>query len=157
MKTLVVYYSLEGNTEFIAQQVADKSGADIFKLEPQKEFPKQGFKKYFWGGKSVIFGEKPPLKNTTPDLNLYDSIYIGTPVWSGSFAPPVNTFLSQNSFENKQISLFACHGGGGADKCFEKIKSRLAKDTVVKTIDFQDPLHAEKDEVLNKIDAWLHA
>ena len=59
MKILVIYYSFEGNTEFIAQAMARHAGADILKLEPQNEQRHKGFMKYIWGGKQVFF--VPPL------------------------------------------------------------------------------------------------
>ena len=59
MKTLIVYYSLEGNTEFAAKTIASALGADMLKLEPVKAYPTSGFKKFFWGGKSAVMEEKP--------------------------------------------------------------------------------------------------
>lgn len=47
MKNLVVFYSLEGNTKFIASQIAKKVNADILELKTKKEYPNKGFKKYF--------------------------------------------------------------------------------------------------------------
>lgn len=88
MSTLIVYFSLDGNTKFIAEKIAETINADIIELKTNKKYPTEGFGKYFWGGKSVIFGEKPKLTNNNIDLNLYDAIIIGTPVWAGSFTPP---------------------------------------------------------------------
>ena len=50
MKNLVIYYSLEGNTKLIAENIAKKIDADILELKTKKEYHKTGFKKYFWGG-----------------------------------------------------------------------------------------------------------
>ena len=53
MKTLIVYYSLEGNTEYAAKKIADTCGFDTLRLEPVKKYPDSGFRKFFWGGKSL--------------------------------------------------------------------------------------------------------
>ena len=68
MKNLVVFYSLEGNTKFIASQIAKKVNADILELKTKKEYPNKGFKKYFWGGRSVLFNQKPELMEYDKDI-----------------------------------------------------------------------------------------
>lgn len=68
MKSIVVFYSLEGNTRMIAQAIAKETGADLLELRPKQEIPKKGFRKFFWGGKSVVFREQPDLENEFPDF-----------------------------------------------------------------------------------------
>lgn len=46
MKTAIVYYSMGGNTEFAAKKIADKIGADLIRIEPEKAYPDKGFKKF---------------------------------------------------------------------------------------------------------------
>ena len=62
MKTLVVYYSLEGNTEYAADKIIGKTGADELKLIPIKPYCDKGAKKFLWGGKCAVFGEVPDLE-----------------------------------------------------------------------------------------------
>ena len=59
MKTLVVYFSLEGNTAYVADTIRDKTGADLLRLVPKKAYHDKGFAKFFWGGKSAVMAEKP--------------------------------------------------------------------------------------------------
>ena len=139
MSTLVVYFSFTGSTKFIAEKIAKTMNADIAQLKTSKEYPADGFKKYFFGGKSVIFGEKPDLVNEPIDWNRYDTIIIGTPVWAGSFAPPIKSFISQYKIRGKRIALFASHGGGGAKKCFAKLKKELSGNEFICEIDFVEP------------------
>lgn len=154
MKAVVVYYSLEGNTELIANMIAKKTGADTFKLKPQKEIPKEGFKKFFWGGKSVIFKEKPKLLNENLELDPYDVVILGTPIWAGSFAPPIQTFLSENIIKNKSIYIFACHGGGGAAKCFSKLKRVLKDNTIKGVAEYLDPKKNDLTLVSKRVDEF---
>lgn len=156
MKTLVVFYSLEGNTRFLADIIANELEADVLELQPEKEIPKEGFKKYIWGGKSVFFKEKPRLLNHIPNLNEYETLFVGTPIWASSYAPPLATFLTENILQNKKIGLFACHMGGGADKCFSKLSQLLQDNTIIGTIDFTEPLKDDKEKVKIKIKRWLH-
>ena len=120
MKTLVVFYSLEGNTKFIADVIAKHLQADTLELKTAKPFPSKGFKKFFKGGMSVVFKQKPKLDNKDIDLNPYDNIIIGTPVWAGTFAPPLRTFLRANSLAGKHVALFACCSGGNARGAHER-------------------------------------
>ena len=81
MKKLIVYYSLEGNTQYIAEKMAEGFGSDsdVLRLVPKKAYLDKGFAKYFWGGKSAIMGEKPELEPYSVDFSLYDEIIIGFP------------------------------------------------------------------------------
>jgi len=152
MKTLVVYYSLEGNTKYISEIIANELNADLIELHTKKQFPSSGFKKYFWGGKSVLFKEQPEL--TKP----YDSIILGTPIWAGTYAAPLNTFLKQYKMIGKDIALIACHAGGGADKCFSAMRKALGSDNnMVGQIDFIEPLKRDKDGNFKKAVKWSNS
>lgn len=154
MKNIVIFYSLEGNTKFIAEEIAKKVNGDILELKTKKEYPNTGFKKYFWGGRSVLFHQKPQLLKYDKDINDYDNIFIGTPIWVGTYAPPYNTFIESNNISNKNIYLFACHGGGGAEKFYDSIKKEIPNNNFVSEIDFFEPLN-NKEEAINKVDRWI--
>lgn len=145
MSTLVVYFSLDGNTKFIAETIGKTINADMIELKTSKQYPTEGFRKYLWGGKSVVFGEKPKLTNDRVDLKRYETILIGTPVWAGSYAPPVKSFIKQYNIQGKQIALFASHGGGGAEKCFTKLKESLPGNTFIGEIAFVEPKKNQED------------
>ena len=65
MKTAIVYYSMSGNTKYVADKIADKvktsEEVDIIRIEPKKAYPDKGAKKFFWGGKSAVMGENPDI------------------------------------------------------------------------------------------------
>jgi len=157
MKAVIVYYSLEGDTDFIALKIAQKTGADIVRLVPQKEFPKGNFKKFLWGGKSVVFNEKPKLTNKEIDLSIYDTIIIGTPIWAGTFAPPIMTFFNDYIFQGKNIFLFACHSGGEAQRCFEKISKKTIGNIVIDTVEFNNPFKTVKEDTDKKIESFCRS
>ncbi len=156
MKPLIVYYSLEGHTRFIADTLAKQLDADQFELKPQKEFPTGGFRKFFWGGKSVLLNEKPPLTNETIVLENYDPIFLGTPIWASSYAPPITTFLSTYEIRGKRLAFFACSSGGNAKRCWEKLQKALGgQNTILGTIDFVDPKPEESPEIESRVSGWL--
>ena len=120
MKTLIVYYTLEGNTHYAAKKIASAIGADVLRINPVKTYPKKGFRKFFWGGKSAVMAETPELEPYTFDAFSYDRIVFGFPVWAGNVTPPIRTFIKDNELSGKRIAAFACQSGSGAEKAFER-------------------------------------
>lgn len=154
MKTVVIYFSLEGNTQYVADKIAECIGADTLRLEPIKDYPTGKISKFFWGGKSVVFGEKPKLVSYDFIASKYDRVIIGTPIWAGSFTPPIKTFIEDNDLSHKKIALYACHSGGGAEKCFNKLKKELGTVDVVATLELMNPGHNQQEENTLKIEAF---
>ncbi len=151
MKAVVVYYSLEGNTQLIANMISEKTGADLFRLKPEHEFSKNGIAKYIEGGKSTLFHEFPKLTQETVDLESYDTVFIGTPIWAGTYASPLNSFFKFNQFANKNVYLFATHKGSGGKRCFAKLEEMLKGNQVVATVDFYNVGKMEAKEIQEKI------
>ena len=154
MKKLIVYYSLEGNTEFVTSKISKYLEADVIRLVPKKDFPKGNITKYIWGGKSATFGEKPKLEEYSFVVDDYDVIIIGTPIWAGTFSPPIKTFLADNKISGKNIYLFTCSLSGVADKCIEKLKGILKDNRFVDTINLVEPLKNTNDNIDEKIKAF---
>lgn len=156
MKSLVVFYSLEGHTKLVAKMIADEMGAELLQLRPEKDIPKGKIKKYIWGGASVVFKKKPALKTKMPNLKKYDTIVIGTPVWAGTYTPALNSFLSNHEVKNKKVAFFACHAGGGAKKCFNRFEKELASNNkVLGSIEFTNPAQANRIELKANIKQWI--
>ena len=112
MKILVVYYSYEGNTAFIAKTIADHYQGDIIRLVPTKEMTSMGFSKYFWGGKQVIMKECPELEPFDKDFLKYDYVFVGSPVWSWTYAPAIRTLFEKEHMTGKKIFFFTTSEGG---------------------------------------------
>ena len=125
MKTLIVYYTLEGNTHYAAKKIASQLDADVLRVKPVKTYPRQGFRKFLWGGKSAVMAETPELEPYTFDASAYDRIVFGFPVWAGNVTPPLRTFIKENDLSGKRFAAFACQSGAGAEKAFEKLKTAL--------------------------------
>ncbi len=153
MKKLVIYYSLEGNTKFIAQLIAETIGAETLELKPKGEIKRHGLTKYFWGGRQVMTKEEPELSSFDEQLNDYDVLFIGTPVWAGSYAPALNTLFSNTNFRDKKIALFCCHRGGKG-KIFEKMKERLTGNEIMGEMGFRDPLKKDKENHAGQARIW---
>ena len=90
-----------------------------------KTYPRKGFRKFLWGGKSAVMAETPELEPYTFDASAYDRIVFGFPVWAGNVTPPLRTFIKENDLSGKRFAAFACQSGAGAEKAFEKLKTAL--------------------------------
>ena len=155
MRALVVFYSLEGNTKFISETINEELNGDIVEIKPLKQIPTGGFRKDLWGGKQVMFKDKPDIEPISADLSKYDLIVLGTPVWASRFASVFNTFLEKHKIENKKIALFCCHGGGKEGKTFVDFKEKLKGNDFVGEIAFEDPLKKDKEDSLLKAKQWI--
>lgn len=112
MKTLVLYYSFEGNTKFIAEIIAQTLHASIARIHPADDLTSTGFSKYVWGGGQVVMGIKPKLEPLGIDLNEFDVVFLGSPIWVGTYAPPIKTLLEDGILKNKKVFYFYTHEGG---------------------------------------------
>lgn len=128
-KILVAYFSWSGNTKLIAEKIHLQVGGDIFRIEPVTPYP-DDYQETAYGiaKKQKEKNIHPPIKNT--DISSYDVIFVGTPAWWYTMAPPVMTFLEKNKFEGKTIIPFITHGGGGG-YTIDKDMAKLAKGATV--------------------------
>ncbi len=154
MKTLIIFYSLEGNCQLIANEIKKHIQADVLRLIPVKDIKPNGFGKYLWGGRQAVTKIEPELKPYTVDLDLYDTIIIGTPVWAGTYAPALRTFFATNKIEGKKIALFACYAGGKG-KTFIQLKEHLAGNAFIGEKGFKDPTKQERAAVEVAVQAWV--
>jgi flavodoxin len=152
-KSIVIYYSYEGNTRFIAQTIANEIHADILELKPKKEMKSKGFMKYVWGGKSVVLKQKPELESYQFNLENYHLIILGTPVWSFTFSPAMRTFFSEVTIKNKKVAVFCCHEGGMRNT-LENMINEVPNNSIVGKNDFNHPLVKNKSDNEKKAILW---
>ena len=121
MKCAVVYFSWspDGNTRFAAQTIAKKSGADLYEIKAEKPY-NSDFQKCCDEAKPECYGKTlRPIKPIEGlDLAKYDLVFVGSPNWWGTMAPPVRTWLTQNvaALKGKTMCFFQTHGGGGMQR-----------------------------------------
>ena len=118
-KVAVVYFSLSGNTRFAAETIAKKAGAALFEIKAETPYNSK-FNKCCDEAKPECYGKKlRPIKPIEGlDLAKYDVVFVGTPDWWGTMAPPVRTWVTQNkdALKGKTVGIFQTHGGGGMER-----------------------------------------
>ena len=152
--TLIVYFSLEGNVDFVSRELAKELGADLYRLQTVKEYPKKGLMKFVHGGRDTIKGFKPELK-ALPDLSAYKTILVGAPVWASKPAAPLNTFFDGADFSGKSVSLFASSAGGNSKKCLSIMRAIAGKKggTVKAEEEFTNPLK-DPEKTIAQVEAF---
>ena len=150
LKIAVVYYSLDGNTEHVANSIGATVKADLIKIKPLKDLKKKGFLKYFFGGMQVVLGAKPAIQVIKQNINSYDIIVIGTPVWANSYVPAIKTFMAKYPLKNKKIALYCCYDGNQG-KTIKNLKKRLKNNTFIGEKGFNTTL---KNKYAAEIKSW---
>lgn len=153
MKTAIVYYSYEGNCARIAELLRGEFNADLIALQTADEKVRKGLAKYAWGGAQVFMKKLPALKPCRFEPSAYDLIILGAPVWAGSPAPPLQSFLTQTKISGKRVALYCCHLGG-MGKAMEKMRTLLPGNTIAGSVDFINPAGGDVEENKRKITAW---
>lgn len=125
MKSIIIYYSLDGNTKAAAERFAEALGSDICALEPERPLPGKGFKKFFVCGRQASFGETPALKKLPVDPKDYDLIILGTPIWAGKCSSPVWSFVKNCEVCDRIKAVFTLSGGGDNIKCIHQLEKKL--------------------------------
>jgi len=123
-KILIVYYSLTGNTQFIAETLRDTIEADILELKPIKELKANSGTRFMWGGYQSTMKKKPELMEFDINPLEYDLLILGTPVWAWNISPPMRSFLSKFDLTGKKVALWMCHAGDGV-KAMERFREAL--------------------------------
>ncbi len=126
MKDLVVYFSASGVTKKVAEKIKNVVNGDIFEIEPIDKYTDEDLD---WRNKnsrsSVEMADKnsrPKVKNKVEDINKYDRVIIGFPVWWDLAPTVVNTFIEENDLSNKKIYVFVTSGGSEVDNSFNVLK-----------------------------------
>ncbi|MDR1493465.1 MAG: NAD(P)H-dependent oxidoreductase [Planctomycetaceae bacterium] len=124
---LIAYYSHSGNTRTIADLIQNMTGGDLFEILPKQPYPENYNKCTEQAKREINSGYKPELQKSVPNIETYDIVFIGSPNWWGTIAPPVATFLSGCDLSGKIVIPFCTHGGGGQGRCFADVAKLTPK------------------------------
>lgn len=147
MKKLFIYFSLTGNGDLISGKLKDEY--EIRKIEMKRRFPKSFFFRVLKGGFLASIKAKTKLKDFDENIEDFEEVVIGSPIWNARFSSPVNTLLSKLNLENKKVSFVLYSGSGEGPKAIELIKKNYKYD---KIIVLKEPLkYNEELEKLNEL------
>ena len=111
--TLILYFSMSGNTETVANYIHEEIGGDIVKLETVQTYPEDYDELVDYAREEQRDNTRPELETTIENIEQYDTIFLGYPNWWGDMPMPIYSFLDQYDLSNKTIAPFITHGGSG--------------------------------------------
>lgn len=122
-RILIVYYSYTGTTRRVAEKLQQITHGDLYDVQPARTYSDDSnlaTVRLMW---ERFIHNMPELSGELPDLDEYDTILIGTPVWNSNIANPIMSYLNQNNFEGKTVAPFWTYSGndGKTADNFEKL------------------------------------
>ena len=130
-KKLIVYYSLTGNTKFVAEQIQSLTGADVFELKLVDPYPVEFDAMIERARNEHESGYRPALINSIKNLSAYDVIFIGSPNWFGTQSIPILAWLESHDLSGKTIIPFVTFGRGGLQNTVTDLKTLLPNNTIL--------------------------
>lgn len=128
---LIAYYSRSGNTRRIAEIISGEVGGTVFEIQPENPYPPDYDSVVNQAKKEIQSGYRPALKFEIEDIEVYNTIFIGSPNWWSTIAPPVAAFLSEYDLSGKTVVPFCTHGGGGQANVLKDIAGLCGGSTVL--------------------------
>lgn len=153
--TLIVVYSYSGNTRRVAQILQDVTGGDLLEINTRRDYV---------GGMAAMAAQTrieratgllPGLDVELPDIEKYDRILIGGPVWSYTVATPLSRFLSDMDFTGKQIVPFWTDAGSPGE--YESsFNSQVRGGEVLAGLGLSSSSRLSDEEVTQRLEEWLN-
>jgi flavodoxin len=125
-KILVSYFSASGTTKGVAEKLSSAVNGDLFEIEPKEKYTDEDLN---WMNKqsrsSIEMNEnvKPEILNTVPNLDDYDTVLLGFPVWWYKEPTIIDKFLDENDMSNKNIHVFVTSGSSPIDSTYKSLQS----------------------------------
>ena len=135
MKSIVTYFSAEwGKTKSIAEALAKKTGADLFEIVPKDPYTEADLRytnPLARCNREKIGRKDVPVAGMIQDWDVYDTVYLGFPIWYYGAPNVVNTFCKGYDWSGKKVYIFATSGGSGIGKTKEKLSPYLKGAEIV--------------------------
>ncbi len=151
-RTLVAYLTRSGNTRVIAETLHRTLSADLFEIRPARPYPEDYEEHVAQATRERASGYAPPLAEKVADIDAYDVIYLGFPIWGEAAPPPIISFLKAHDLKTKLLRPFITHGGYGVGSALETLAEHAPAARI------EPPFVMEADQerrTLNQIRAWL--
>lgn len=151
-KILVAYYSRTGNTAVIARQIRRAMDATLFEIKTETPYPEDYQATVEQARRETQSQYLPPLGHFVADIDRYDRVYLGMPIWGMTAPPVIRSFLRAHDLSGKAVIPFITHGGYGLGNCMDVLHAHMPGT------DLHSPFAMEADQerrTLNRVSDWL--
>ena len=153
-KMLVLYYSQTGNTKAVAEAIQAKTGADIEAVVSMNPYDGDYNSTIQRCLNEMQAGTYPEIQPLNSNLAEYDVVFIGYPVWFGTYAPPIETLLNTADLKGKKVVPFCTFGSGGLDSSSKAMAAKLTESELLPGYGVRaariDAIDAELDQFLKE-------
>ena len=119
-----------GNTKIVADYITEIKGADQFEIVTHKYDGMAYMPLIELAKEEANKGELPPYEGTAPDLSQYDTVFIGGPVWWGTYPQVMFTLFKDINLDGKTVIPFTTHEGSGLASCASDVRKAFPKAKV---------------------------
>ena len=143
-----------GNTQWVAERIAERTGGTLFAIETVQNYPGDHEALVEQGTFEKNNNVRPELKNHPGNLDEYDVLFIGYPIWWADLPMPLYSFLEEYDFSGKKIIPFSSHGGSRLSGTVETLMKELPDSDVI-----ENPFSVSRNSILGSeadIIEWLH-
>ena len=130
MKKLFVYYSLTGNLDIVSEKLKEQ-GFETRKVSTLKKMPKRMLPLMMKGGFLAALKAKSKLQEFDQNIEDFEEIYIGSPIWNGALSSPINTVLSLLDLKDKKVTFILSAGSGEGKKALKRITKEYPDAKVI--------------------------
>ncbi|MBR2136932.1 MAG: hypothetical protein IJ852_03090 [Alphaproteobacteria bacterium] len=152
-KVLVVYYSMTFHTREIADMIASATNAHIYEIKPKTAYSSPSV--YMKSKKELEKQQYPALQGELPNIEDYDIVFVGGPVWWYTMATPLYSFLENVDFKGKKVVPFSTQGSNAGTFYADFVKMAQNAD-IQKYESFNNLSDAYQTSVRNKVHRWLN-
>ncbi|MHC5372683.1 flavodoxin [Enterococcus sp. LJL120] len=148
----IIYYSLTGTTETVAQEIQTQTNGDLFALQTVEAYPENYSAVADLVQQQQADEEFPELQPLEVDLSAYETIFIGSPIWFGSSSLPLQQWLMQNDLSGKTVCPFFTSGSSGIASAMTEIENLISPQTLMPGLGITDETVAETPQL---VASWL--
>lgn len=153
---LVVYFSYSGHTRTIANQIHEQVGGDIFEIKTANPYTSDYNAVVDQAKQEQAENARPKLSGHVEDMNKYNTVFIGYPIWWYDMPMPVYSFLEEYNFSGKTIIPFCTHGGSGFSNSIQnmQMQKNLSGATFLNGLAIRD---TDVSHAQNDVTNWLRS
>ena len=149
---LVAYFTRTANTRLVATQIARALDATLFQIVPVEPYPEDYKAQVAQAEDERVRGYEPPLRETVPNLQSYETIFLGFPIWGMTAPAVIRSFLSRHDLAGKTLVPFISHGGYGIGSSLTVVTEHAPGARLLEGFSKQCD---QERETLEQVTEWL--
>ena len=149
---LVAFFTRTGNTAVIARQIRRALDADLFEIQPAEPYPEDYEETVAQATRERESGFEPPLAALVPNIERYETVFLGFPIWGMSAPSVIRSFLSKHDLSGKTLVPFITHGGYGLGESLSVVAEHAPQARLLEGFSMEAD---QERRTLEQVTSWL--